>query len=252
MTRLKFLLALDQGTSSSRSIVFNAQGEIVAKAQREFRQIFPQPGRVEHDPNEIWSSQIATAQEALAQAGIGAADEEVREFGPSARKSIGDANLKLVAGGEDGWDAWAELMRARQEGRLVADGFGLVAGGAAEAGYGAGGGYQGSSGVGVLWGKGVRPGGFTGSGQVGTVDPYKDGQFVAGGGAAAGGGVFFTNADSWQQLAGTSRVTSINLWLVTIQYAESGSTWMLSITGGPGTLAGVSSYNVDTVGTVGR
>ncbi len=74
MTRLKFLLALDQGTSSSRSIVFNAQGEIVAKAQREFRQIFPQPGRVEHDPNEIWSSQIATAQEALAQAGIGAAD----------------------------------------------------------------------------------------------------------------------------------------------------------------------------------
>ncbi len=74
MSRPKFLLALDQGTSSSRSIIFNAQGEIVAKAQREFRQIYPQPGWVEHDPNEIWTSQIATAQEALADAGIGAAD----------------------------------------------------------------------------------------------------------------------------------------------------------------------------------
>ena len=69
-----FLLALDQGTSSSRSIVFDTQGRVVAMAQREFRQIFPQPGWVEHDPREIWASQLATAQEAVAQAGIGAAD----------------------------------------------------------------------------------------------------------------------------------------------------------------------------------
>ena len=48
------LLALDQGTSSSRSIVFDASGRIVAMAQREFRQIYPQPGWVEHDPKEIW------------------------------------------------------------------------------------------------------------------------------------------------------------------------------------------------------
>ena len=74
MSRPQFLLALDQGTSSSRSIVFDAKGQIVAKAQREFRQIYPQPGWVEHDPNEIWTSQIATAQEALAQAGIRATD----------------------------------------------------------------------------------------------------------------------------------------------------------------------------------
>ncbi|WP_310450069.1 glycerol kinase GlpK [Sulfuritalea sp.] len=74
MNRPRFLLALDQGTSSSRSIVFDVRGQIVAKAQREFRQIYPQPGWVEHDPHEIWASQIATAQEALAQAGIGAAD----------------------------------------------------------------------------------------------------------------------------------------------------------------------------------
>ena len=59
------LLALDQGTSSSRAIVFDTRGNVVALAQREFRQIYPQPGWVEHDPKEIWSSQLATAREAL-------------------------------------------------------------------------------------------------------------------------------------------------------------------------------------------
>ena len=72
--RAPFILALDQGTSSSRSIVFDAQGRIVAMAQREFGQIYPQPGWVEHDPEEIWSSQLATAQEALAKAGLTGAD----------------------------------------------------------------------------------------------------------------------------------------------------------------------------------
>jgi glycerol kinase len=71
---MSFLLALDQGTSSSRSIVFDVQGRIVAMAQREFRQIYPQPGWVEHDPEELWASQLATAQEALAKAGIRASD----------------------------------------------------------------------------------------------------------------------------------------------------------------------------------
>jgi glycerol kinase len=69
-----YLLALDQGTSSSRSIVFDRQGRIVAMAQREFRQIYPQPGWVEHDPQEIWATQLATAQQALAQAKLQAAD----------------------------------------------------------------------------------------------------------------------------------------------------------------------------------
>ena len=68
------LLALDQGTSSSRSIVFDQGGRIVAMAQREFRQIYPQPGWVEHDPMELWTTQIATAQEALAKAGLAASD----------------------------------------------------------------------------------------------------------------------------------------------------------------------------------
>ncbi len=68
------LLALDQGTSSSRSIVFDAQGRIAAMAQREFAQLYPQPGWVEHDPMEIWDTQLATARQALAMAGLTAAD----------------------------------------------------------------------------------------------------------------------------------------------------------------------------------
>jgi glycerol kinase len=74
MTPNRYLLALDQGTSSSRSIIFDAGGRIVTMAQREFRQLFPQPGWVEHDPAEIWSSQLATAQEALAKSGLKASD----------------------------------------------------------------------------------------------------------------------------------------------------------------------------------
>ncbi|MGZ5848843.1 MAG: FGGY family carbohydrate kinase, partial [Ramlibacter sp.] len=71
---MTYLLALDQGTSSSRSIVFDAGGGIVAMAQRELPQIYPQPGWVEHDALRIWDDQLATAREALARAGIGARD----------------------------------------------------------------------------------------------------------------------------------------------------------------------------------
>lgn len=74
MSSPTYLLALDQGTSSSRSIVFDRAGGIVAMAQREFRQIYPQPGWVEHDPMEIWHTQLATAKEAIAKAGIAATD----------------------------------------------------------------------------------------------------------------------------------------------------------------------------------
>jgi glycerol kinase len=68
------LLALDQGTSSSRAIVFHRSGRIVAQAQRELTQHFPQPGWVEHDPMEIWDSQLAVAREALARSGLQPAD----------------------------------------------------------------------------------------------------------------------------------------------------------------------------------
>jgi glycerol kinase len=65
-----YLLALDQGTTSSRAIVFNHAGEIVALAQKEFTQIFPQPGWVEHDPVEIWATQLGVAAEAISKAGL--------------------------------------------------------------------------------------------------------------------------------------------------------------------------------------
>ncbi|MFC4210872.1 glycerol kinase GlpK [Pedobacter lithocola] len=70
----KFILSLDQGTTSSRAIVFNHDGEIVAIAQREFTQIYPKAGWVEHDPMEIWSSQIAVAAEVIVKAGLSARD----------------------------------------------------------------------------------------------------------------------------------------------------------------------------------
>jgi glycerol kinase len=70
----KFILALDQGTTSSRAIVFDRRGRIIATAQQEFRQIFPQPGWVEHDAREIWSTQLACAQSACRQAGARAED----------------------------------------------------------------------------------------------------------------------------------------------------------------------------------
>ena len=71
---MKFILALDQGTTSSRAIVFDHAGAIKAIAQKEFRQIFPQPGRVEHDANEIWETQVGVAAEAVARAAISARD----------------------------------------------------------------------------------------------------------------------------------------------------------------------------------
>jgi len=74
MPEKRFILALDQGTTSSRAMIIDSDGTVSSIAQRPFTQIFPQPGWVEHDPVEIWSSQIGTATEALASANMSAAD----------------------------------------------------------------------------------------------------------------------------------------------------------------------------------
>jgi glycerol kinase len=66
----QYILALDQGTTSSRAIIFNHAGQIKAVSQKEFKQYFPKPGWVEHDPNEIWSSQAGVAAEATVKAGL--------------------------------------------------------------------------------------------------------------------------------------------------------------------------------------
>src|SRR5512138_2127306 len=71
---MRCILALDQGTTSSRALVFAHDGTLLGLAQKEFRQIFPAPGLVEHDPGEIWASQLGVAVEAIARAGVTAAD----------------------------------------------------------------------------------------------------------------------------------------------------------------------------------
>ena len=70
MADKKYILALDQGTTSSRAMVVGEAGEVVSIAQRPFGQIFPQPGWVEHSPTEIWASQSGVATEALAAADL--------------------------------------------------------------------------------------------------------------------------------------------------------------------------------------
>lgn len=71
---MKGVLALDQGTTSSRAIIFDRRGRILGSAQREFRQYYPKPGWVEHDAGEIWDSQLATARAALRKSGLRAGD----------------------------------------------------------------------------------------------------------------------------------------------------------------------------------
>src|ERR1035437_10779555 len=75
----KYILALDQGTTSSRAITYNREGTIVKIAQKEFTQIYPKAGWVEHDPMEIWGSQSGVASEILATTGIPA--EEIAAIG---------------------------------------------------------------------------------------------------------------------------------------------------------------------------
>jgi glycerol kinase len=76
---MKYILALDQGTTSSRALLFNSRGAMAGMAQREFRQIYPQPGWVEHDPEEIWRSQLTCARRVLRAAG--AAPRDVAAIG---------------------------------------------------------------------------------------------------------------------------------------------------------------------------
>ena len=68
--RNKYVLAIDQGTTSSRAILFSHQGNIITLAQKTFQQYFPKPGWVEHDPNEIWYTQSSAIKEAMAKADV--------------------------------------------------------------------------------------------------------------------------------------------------------------------------------------
>ena len=72
--KAKYVMALDQGTTSSRCIIYDRQGQQISVAQKEFRQIFPQAGWVEHDAMEIWSTQLEVARAALRKADLEACD----------------------------------------------------------------------------------------------------------------------------------------------------------------------------------
>ena len=72
MEKKQYIMALDQGTTSSRCILFDKKGNIISMAQKEFEQIYPKAGWVEHNPMEIWSSQLAVATEAMAKVGADA------------------------------------------------------------------------------------------------------------------------------------------------------------------------------------
>ena len=74
MQSKQYIMALDQGTTSSRCILFDKNGNIISMAQKEFEQIYPKAGWVEHNPMEIWSSQLAVATEAMAKVGADASD----------------------------------------------------------------------------------------------------------------------------------------------------------------------------------
>ena len=84
----EYILSLDQGTTSSRAVLFNAKGEKVASVQKEYPQIFPGNGWVEHDPMDILESQLSSAREVIAKAGITAEDVAVR-------KTVQNPNLAL-------------------------------------------------------------------------------------------------------------------------------------------------------------
>ena len=129
---MTYLMALDQGTSSSRSIIFRPDGSMLASAQAEFRQIYPQPGWVEHDPEEIWQSQLATARQALSQASVKASAivslgiTNQRETTVVWRRDTGQAIYNAIVWQDRRGEP--ECLRLRQTGhaRLVQEKTGLL------------------------------------------------------------------------------------------------------------------------------
>ena len=88
-------MALDQGTTSSRCILFDKQGNICSMAQKEFTQIYPRPGWVEHNPMEIWSSQLGVAIESMAVLGI--TDDQIEAIGITNQRERPSSGIKIPA-----------------------------------------------------------------------------------------------------------------------------------------------------------
>jgi glycerol kinase len=128
----KYILALDQGTTSSRAIVFDHAGSIAAVAQKEFPQIFPKPGWVEHNPRDIWSTQAGVAAEALTKAGVAAADvagigiTNQRETTIVWDRATGEPVCNAIVWQDRRTAAICDKLRARKLDRLIRRKTGLV------------------------------------------------------------------------------------------------------------------------------
>jgi glycerol kinase len=129
---MKYILSLDQGTTSSRAIVFDHAGGIVAVAQKEFPQIFPKPGWVEHDPREIWSTQAGVAAEALTKANVSAADVAAigitnqRETTVVWDRTTGKPICNAIVWQDRRTSSICDRLRARKLDRLIRRKTGLV------------------------------------------------------------------------------------------------------------------------------
>lgn len=127
-----YVLALDQGTTSSRAIVFNHSGEIVSIAQKEFKQIYPQAGWVEHDPLEIWSTQLAVAAEAIVKAGLTAKDIHAigitnqRETTVLWDKTTGQPIYNAIVWQDRRTSAYCDEIKSKGLAKLLQDKTGLI------------------------------------------------------------------------------------------------------------------------------
>lgn len=128
----KFVLALDQGTTSSRAIIFNHSGAVISVAQKEFRQIFPRPGWVEHDPNEIWSTQLGVAAEAISKAGLTTGDiaaigiTNQRETTVVWERATGKPVYNAIVWQDRRTAAYCDELKARGTDQLIKEKTGLV------------------------------------------------------------------------------------------------------------------------------
>lgn len=127
-----YIVALDQGTTSSRSLLVDQQGRIISQAQKEFRQIYPQPGWVEHDANEIWSTQFGTLAEVLAKAGItmkqvaGIGITNQRETTVVWDRASGQPLYNAIVWQDRRTAAYCDSLRSEGLGELIRDKTGLI------------------------------------------------------------------------------------------------------------------------------
>ena len=129
---MRCILALDQGTTSSRAIVFDQAGSILGSAQQELRQIFPQPGWVEHDPTEIWATQSGVMHEAIAKADVSARDVAAigitnqRETTGVWERATGRPIANAIVWQDRRTAPLCDQLRAEGKAALIADKTGLV------------------------------------------------------------------------------------------------------------------------------